>query len=415
MTSNNENRPGYKNTKIGWIPDDWEVGCLDDLGNFSKGAGIAKKDTVENGIPCVRYGEIYTTHHYYIKKYCSFIAEKTIPTTRKLKKNDILFVGSGETREEIGKAVAFLNDDEVYAGGDIIIFSPKSGLSLLLSYILNNEIVNRQKFKMGQGHSVVHIYANHLKKLLLPLPPLPEQKKIAEILSTWDKAISKYDTLISKYELRKKALMQKLLTGKVRFKEFDEQEWKEVRIRDFGKVVTGSTPPMKDENNYGIDYCWVTAQDFTEKYIIKSKIMVSEQGSKFCRLVPEGSILITCIASIGLNAIAGTQLGTNQQINSIIVNENFNNEFIYYLIEFNKNLMKSYAGQTAVPIINKNTFENIKLFCPKMVEEQRKIASVLTAQDKQIDLLKKQKAALEQQKKGLMQKLLTGEVRVRVN
>ena len=266
---------------------------------------------------------------------------------------------------------------------------------------------NKNKLmRFSNGSTFAEINKNDIFNFQLSIfNSINEQKKIAEILSTWDEAISKQEELIKRYELRKKALMQRLLTGKVRFKEFEGQEWKEVKIGDIGKIVTGSTPPMKDENNFGTKYCWVTAQDFKGKYINYSKIMLSEKGIKYCRLIPKNSILVTCIASIGLNAIAGKELSTNQQINSIVANKNFDYELIYYVIEFNRNKIIAFAGQTAVPIISKKTFSNINLFVPTNNHEQRKIATVLTAQDRQIDILKKQKTALEQQKKGLMQKL----------
>src|SRR5690606_596354 len=97
------------------FPKDWKVYRLGDLGDFLKGKGISKKDRKESGIPCILYGEIYTEHHFYVKEFVSFIDNKTASKCMRLEKGDILFTGSGETREEIGKPVAYLDDREAYA------------------------------------------------------------------------------------------------------------------------------------------------------------------------------------------------------------------------------------------------------------------------------------------------------------
>ncbi|MCA6416653.1 MAG: restriction endonuclease subunit S, partial [Cytophagales bacterium] len=212
---------GYKQTKLGRIPMEWEVRKLGDLGGFLKGKGILKEQLSEKGLPCIRYGEIYTIHDFVIKEFHSFISKEVAKESQPIFHNDILFAGSGETLEDIGKAVAYIGKEEAYAGGDVVILrTGKKNHSEYLSYVLNTDTANRQKRKLGQGHSVVHIYASDLADLIVPVPPLPEQQKIARILSTWDKAIEKTELLIAQKQQLKKGLMQQLLTGKVRFKEF---------------------------------------------------------------------------------------------------------------------------------------------------------------------------------------------------
>jgi type I restriction enzyme S subunit len=216
VTDRNENRPRYKKTKIGCIPEEWEVKPLGEFGSFSKGKGISNSDKKNSGVACVTYGEIYTRHNFIIKEFYSFIDIETAKKSQRIRKDDILFAGSGETLDDIGKCVAYTKEIEAYAGGDIVIFRPKGVNSTYLSYSLNSNLLIRHKRKLGQGHSVVHIYSSGLKTLYSPLPPLPEQKKIAEILSTWDAALEQTHMLIDARKRRKKALMQQLLTGEIR-------------------------------------------------------------------------------------------------------------------------------------------------------------------------------------------------------
>jgi type I restriction enzyme S subunit len=209
----------FKGTKIGRIPASWKIKPLDAIGEFMKGKGIAKKDLLDEGIPCVRYGEIYTVHHGVIKKFYSFIDSKTAGQSFEIQKNDILFAGSGETVDEIGKAILYLGDAPAYAGGDTIVLRPQNNIhSAFLSAYLNSSEAIRQKRKMGQGNSVVHIYARDLKTLIVPCPPLGEQKKIASILSTVDDQLDLLQSKKIKYEVLKNGLMEQLLTGKRRVK-----------------------------------------------------------------------------------------------------------------------------------------------------------------------------------------------------
>lgn len=205
-------------TKIGRFPADWDLVTLGSLGSFSKGSGIKKSELVENGLPCVRYGEIYTIHHFQIKEFRSFIRSETASKSKKIYAGDLLFAGSGETLKEIGKCVAYTGDEEAYAGGDIIILRLSKGNPKFLGFLLNNDIITRQKYSLGQGQSVVHIYARHLKNILVPLPSLEEQGKIATILQACDEEITLLRQKAAALREQKKGLMQQLLTGKVRVK-----------------------------------------------------------------------------------------------------------------------------------------------------------------------------------------------------
>jgi len=206
--------------KKGEMPEGWGNKQLGSLGAFLKGKGINNSQKKEVGLPCITYGEIYTKHDIIIRRFFSFIGKTTAQKSQLIQRNDILFTGSGETLDEIGKCVAYIKDIEAYAGGDIIIFRPKDVNSLYLSYSLNSNLLIRQKRKLGQGHSVVHIYPSGLKLLQVPLPFLAEQSRIATTLSTCDREIELLKKKQKKLKEQKKGLMQKLLTGEIRHPQF---------------------------------------------------------------------------------------------------------------------------------------------------------------------------------------------------
>lgn len=195
---------------------EWEVKKLGDIGKFKKGKNLPKKSITQDGQPCVLYGEIYTKYNYYSKVLYSRISYDLAKESIEINTGDILFAGSGETFEEIGKCFAYLGIEKAYAGGDIIILSPNKDDSYFLSYLLNSYQANVQKSNLGQGSSVIHIYTINLKNIEIPIPPLPEQKAIAKILTEMDEEIEALEKKREKYKNIKQGMMQELLTGKTR-------------------------------------------------------------------------------------------------------------------------------------------------------------------------------------------------------
>ena len=197
----------------------WQKVKLGEIGKFDKGAGVPKNKITSSGCKAITYGEIYTKYHYVINRFASYIDEETARESKEISSGTILFAGSGETLEDIGKCVAFIDEGVAYAGGDIIIFKPTIEVdSLVLSYILNSPSAIKQKRKYGQGHSVVHIYQKDLAKIELELPYLSEQKAIAEVLTAADNEIVTHRKKLDALRLQKRGLMQQLLTGKTRVK-----------------------------------------------------------------------------------------------------------------------------------------------------------------------------------------------------
>jgi type I restriction enzyme S subunit len=196
------------------------------------------------------------------------------------------------------------------------------------------------------------------------------------------------------------------LIPEIRFPEFvNEGEWIEVTIESVGDVVTGGTPSKEEDEYWGGDFVWVTAQDFKEKYIYDSVLKLTKKGKGKSRVIPKNSVLVTCIASIGLNGINKVECATNQQINSIVCNSLNHYEFVYYAISKNITRLKNMAGQTAVPIISKSIFEKFTIQKPQKPNEQQKIASCLSSLDEVITAHSQKLNLLKEHKKGLMQNL----------
>ncbi|WP_300658990.1 restriction endonuclease subunit S [Hydrogenophaga sp.] len=195
---------------------EWCTVSLGEIGTFLKGSGITREQAQSGAIPCVRYGEIYTTHTDHVRSFESGISPAVAATATPLRQGDILFAGSGETKEDIGKCVAFLDDFEAYAGSDIVILRPRASDSRFLGYALNAAEVNRQKASKGQGDAVVHISAAALAQISVRAPEIAEQTAIATILSDMDTEISALEVRLTKARQLKQGMAQALLTGRIR-------------------------------------------------------------------------------------------------------------------------------------------------------------------------------------------------------
>ena len=200
---------------------------------------------------------------------------------------------------------------------------------------------------------------------------------------------------------------KKLNVPNLRFKEF-EGEWEKCILGDYGKVVTGNTPPTKDIENYeNGTYLWASPADLsTIKLISETKTKLSSKGFSKTRALPKGSVLVTCIGStIGKTGMATKEMSTNQQINSIVVNDNNDNEFVYYAIQSAFPRYLSSIAVQAVPIISKSAFEMLPNKRP-CLQEQKKIGKFLSLLDERIATQNKIIDKLQSLIKGMEDNLL---------
>ena len=306
---------------------EWKRKKLGEVAEITKGKGISKEQLSLKGTLCILYGELYTKYKFEIISEVISRTDINVAGLIKSKSNDVLIPASGETAIDISTTRCIYSND-VLIGGDINILRLKNDNGTFLSYQLN-EKRKLDIAKIAQGISVVHLYGKKLRSLYVFFPDLNEQTKIASFLSLIDERIQTQMKIIEEWEKLKKGMIDELFLQKLILKEFDN-EWEEISIGAIGTVVTGGTPSKKESKFWGGDFAWVTAQDFTEKYIYNSVLKLTDKGKKKSRTIPRNSVLVTCIASIGLNGINKVECAINQQINAIICNPLNYYEFIYY-------------------------------------------------------------------------------------
>jgi len=385
------------------FPETWKPCKISKLGKVFKGKGISKAEILDSGLACIRYGEIYSKYGYKVDGTHSFINKDSASKSQEIKYGDILFTGSGETAEEIGKAVAYIGREQAYAGGDIIILRPNEPDSgLFYGYLMNSDYVVQQKFQEAQGQSVVHLYGKSMDRIKVILPPLPEQQKIATILSKWDELIETQTQLIEEKEKQKKGLMQKLLTGEVRFPGFEEG-WEVYKIKDLFNLIAGKDLLPKH---------YSTTRTETHKYPLYSNSLTNNglYGYYDISQISKNKITVTARGTIG---IAKARKKPFNAMGRLLVLDPKKELNIDYCTEYINEQIEVFIESTGVPQLTAPAFSNYQIIIPSF-KEQSRIASLLLAIDEEIQSLKDKLEAIKLQKKGLMQQLLTGKIRVKI-
>ncbi|MDZ4713178.1 MAG: restriction endonuclease subunit S, partial [bacterium] len=205
---------------LGEVPQHWEVRRFGTLGEFSKGGNISRSDLAEikTDFPAILYGDIYTKYDIKAETILNFISEETALNSTEIKSGDLLLTGSGETKIDIGKCIVYLGSEKVFVGGDVIIFKQTSFDSLFLSYSLNSDYSRMQKAISSKGDIIVHTYGSKLKNVILPIPPIEEQKHIVFHIKTQtaniDTTIAKTEREIGLIREYKEAMISEAVMGK---------------------------------------------------------------------------------------------------------------------------------------------------------------------------------------------------------
>ena len=399
------------------VPKGWEALEVDDLAKFSSGGTPSKQNEAYwNGSEPWISGKDLKTHYLYSS--IDKLTEEGFAAAKKAPKGSTLILVRGMTLLKdfpVGYATRELSFNQ-----DVKALVPSKNVDgLYLSFLLSGDKHKIMNLVSTAGHGTGRLDTSLLKQHPVNLPPLPEQQKIAKILSTWDKAISTTERLIDNSIQQKKAVMQQLLTGNKRLlddsgKRF-ESEWEDVTLGKVSEMNSGGTPKSTISEFYDGDIPWVSIADMTKhgKWISTTAKYLTDSGlaNSSARLYPKGTVLYAMYASIGECSIAQVPVSSSQAILGIRTKEKLNNLYLYYYLTSMRSKILLMGQQGTQSNLNAGMVKSFQMKLPSLLEQQ-KIATVLTNADKEIELLGQQLADLQQEKKALMQVLLTGKKRV---
>ncbi|ENZ7248560.1 restriction endonuclease subunit S, partial [Enterococcus hirae] len=285
--------------------------------------------------------------------------------------------------------------------------------------IKGNDFIFQQLGKMKEsgywnrfstGSTFESINSNDIREALITIPTGEEQQKIGTFFKQLDDTIALQQRKLDLLKETKKGFLQKMFpkngakVPEIRFPGFTE-DWEERRLKQLGEIQTGNTPPTNDTENYSKNgIMWVTPTDINNLVISDTAKKLSEIGRLKARIAMKGSILVTCIASIGKNTLALSDVGFNQQINALTPNKEFDSYFLLSQSGKWSEKMKILAGRGTMQIVNKTDFSNITTYVPKY-REQVKIGHFFKQLDDTIMLHQRKLDLLKETKKGFLQKM----------
>lgn len=404
-----ENRSGYKWTKVGWIPEDWEIINLNSCSNIDEENLSSKTDQNYS----FRYISLSDIENRKVKQDLKIIEFKNAPSrARKIvRKGDILLA---TVRPNL-KSFAKIEDDAkdlVASTGFAIIRTKNIVDSSFLFQFLFGSKMEAQLYNLVVGSNYPAINSSDVRNLKIVKPPLAEQKKIGDIFSIWDTAIEKLNQLITHKELRKKGLMQQLLTGKKRLPGFSG-EWEELKIQEIAKELS-----LKNTEDKEIIVLSCTKYDgLVPSLEYFGRKIYSDDTSSY-KIVPKYHF------AYATNHIEEGSIGYQSEFENGLVSpmytvfkthKNIDDGFLYRLLksyrlihEYNRHMEGSINRRGG---LRWKSFSKIKINLPAF-EEQQAIFEVLQIAEKDIRFLNKKLEKLKTQKKGLMQQLLTGKKRL---
>jgi len=404
----------FQETPIGKIPKDWEIVRATDVAEYINGYPFSPKDWKTSGIPIIRIQNLNDPN----AEFNFFDGE--IDEIYKVKNGDLLFSWSASIGVYIWKRGDAVLNQHIFK----VIPKPKVN-KLFLYYALFLAI--EQLKRRVHGSTMKHFRRGELETTFLPFPPLGEQQKIAEILSTVDEAIQKTDEIIAKTERLKKALMNELLTGRIRVREENgrlsfyretelqeteigkiPREWKTVKLSSIARIIMGQSPPSDTYNREGLGMPFLQGKmEFGRMY--PSPTTYTTQPLK---IAEPNDILISVRAPVGDVNIAPYKVCIGRGLAAIRFNlKTANHMFYFYYFQYIKKQLETLGKGSTFKAITKKDLEELLIPLPP-IKEQEKVSGILTMIDKTIELYHEEREGLERLKRGLMDLLLTGKVRV---
>lgn len=382
---NKEIKPGYKETPVGIIPEDWEVKKLGEIGTVINGLTYSPCDISSEGTLVLRSSNVQN-------RALSFDDNVYVNTNNlkfnSVKKNDILICVRNGSKSLIGKNALITSEVEGEAFGAFMSVY-RSEINKYIFQFFGTDEYQRQ-IEQNLGATINSINNNELRQFKLPIPPLQEQKSITNCLSTWDSGIEKLSQLIQAKKQQKKGLMQQLLTGKKRHAGF-EGEWQQIELGELFDIGNGKDYKHLNEGEVPV-FGTGGLMTFVDDYLYEGE-----------------SVGIGRKGTINKPQFLSGKFWT---VDTLFYTHSFRNtfpKFIYYKF-LTINWLK-YNEASGVPSLAQKTIKKVKVDIPS-IEEQTAIANILQMADKEIELLEQKLSSFQQQKKGVMQVLLTGEKRL---
>ena len=412
----------FKTTEIGEIPEDWEVvklgEVLDEVKTKNKEGKVLKVYSVSN-----IHGFIESEEFFSKKVYSDDLKPYKVVSKDCFAYNPY--------RVNVGSIGLFLEEQPCLVSPAYVVFKIKNKEILLPEFLYLNlksskYVSEISRMAMSRGSVRQSLSFKDLGLMFLPLPPVEEQKAIAYVLSAVQEAREKTEKVIEATKELKKSLMKHLFTygpvsleeaSRINLKETEIGEipadWEVVKLEQVGEVLTGNTP-SKAKKEYWINGTidFVKPPDLRNSCITTASEKISEYAVHVARLVPPGSVLVSCVGNIGRVGYSLKKIAFNQQINAIVPNDTINSIYLFFALQTQAEQIEKLKAVTTIPIVNKSKFMKVLIPLPPL-PVQKRIAEILQTVDEKIQAEEKKKQALDNLFNSMLHMLMSGKLRVK--
>ena len=397
------------------------ITSLGEIGKFTRGNGLQKKDFQEEGKPVIHYGQIYTKYGFLADKVLTYVNDEIFSKLRKAQKNDILIATTSENVEDVGKSVVWAGEDEIGFSGDMYSYRTEQNSKYIAYYFQTNEF-QKQKERKVTGTKMIRIHADDMEKFEIPLPPLSLQNKIVKVLDKFQVLLEDTKGLLpEEIEQRQKQYeyyREKLLTFDIDsdsthartiisnlyydilYKAAElvgediEDKVESKTISEIGKIVLGGTP-KKTVREYWENGSipWMSSGEVNKKIVYFTDNYITKIGyeNSSATLVPKNSTVIALAGqgkTRGMVARIKIELSTNQSLASIIPNDIVENDYLFYVLTSQyDNLRRVSSGDGSRGGLNKDILGKYSIYVPPLHVQQH-IVSILDKFDTLVNDIK---------------------------
>lgn len=406
--------PGYKQSDVGVIPEDWEVRRIADFASVGSGGTPSREIAAYWGgsIPWITtsqidFGVIAEADQFITEEGLRNSAAKLLPVGTLL----MALYGQGKTRGKVGVLGIAATTNQACAS---IALQEGVSQEFILHYLTSRYEEIRNSSNSG---SQENLNGNIVKGIPVAFPPSPEQRAIARALSDVDALLASLDQVIAKKRDLKQAAMQQLLTGEIRLPGFSG-EWEMKRLDELAEIRSGGTPSTGEPSFWDGDIPWCTPTDITalngHKYLHETSRLITPLGlnASSAEMIPAQSVVMTSRATIGECAINAVPLSTNQGFKNFIPFAKTDVDFLYYLLGTQKQGLIALCGGSTFLEIGKTQLAAYEVRLPSTKAEQTAIATVLSEMDAELSVLESRRDKTRNIKQAMMQELLTGKTRL---
>ena len=356
----------------------WTYKSFGEVGSFLRGKSIQKADFVENGLPCIHYGQIHTKFGVSVDKHISEISQEVYDKSVIASPGDVIIAITSEDLEGSCKSTAWLGSYDIAVSAHAAVYKHNLNPKFIAYYLRSNSFyIEKQKY--ARGFKVMEIKPTDIARIPIPVPSADVQKSIVNELDKIYELIDFKKTQLNDFNSLAESIFYAMFGDPI----VNEKGWAMKKLDEVGEIVSGSTPSTNDIDNWNGDINWVTPAELKgQMYYGETERKLSPKGAKGLCLMPVGTVLLSSRAPIGKLAITKIPMCCNQGFKNIVCNDSINNIFLYYILLQTIEQVKALGRGATFKEVSKSSISSYKVIVPPLTLQQSFAKHIISIEQK---------------------------------